>query len=475
MSRHPRGASTMAAAAAIGLVVAVVVAPPAAAEPCEGAAAAAQPLPNQAFQLPKPSRIAPFNRPLGHKPVGANDSAPLPKLGQLPLALLKALIPNTGQVRQKAAVVPAPNPGGGQPVPNVAQPAPAPAPAPAAAQPAPAQPPGTSIVGWVTGPDSPNQTIKRFAITGTDLGIMWDNGDPANRQVLMAFGDTNGYCGIPGKQWRYNALFRSQDGSLSKTVAVPDGVVANKYSGSPVWRQGISKQIINSIGRAPEETGIIPTAGIAVGRNQYLNFMSIRNWDSPGAWSTNFSAIAMSPDNGENWGVYPGTIRPPSGGNENFQMGAFLKPGPGDPYIYTFGTPNGRGGSAYLARVAPGLIPDLTKYEYWNADNNAWVPGNPAAATPVIPGPVSEMSAQYNTYLKQYLVLYGNGANDVVMRTAPAPQGPWGPEQLIVPSSQIPGGIYAPYLHPWSTGKELYYNLSLWSAYNVMLMKTVLP
>ncbi|UHJ58553.1 DUF4185 domain-containing protein [Mycolicibacterium fortuitum] len=57
----------------------------------------------------------------------------------------------------------------------------------------------------------------------------------------------------------------------------------------------------------------------------------------------------------------------------------------------------------------------------------------------------------------------------------PAPQGPWGPEQLIAPSSQIPGGIYAPYLHPWSTGKELYYNLSLWSAYNVMLMKTVLP
>ncbi len=46
---------------------------------------------------------------------------------------------------------------------------------------------------------------------------------------------------------------------------------------------------------------------------------------------------------------------------------------------------------------------------------------------------------------------------------------------MIAPSSQIPGGIYAPYLHPWSTGKELYYNLSLWSAYNVMLMKTVLP
>jgi hypothetical protein len=458
-------------AAAVGLIAVIGVAPQANAEPCEGAAAEAQPLPTQAFEIPSPSRLAPFNRPIGHMPSGANDQAALPKPGLLP-ALLKALTPpRAAPVQQQAAVVPSPNPNGTthQRAPEAAKPAPAPA---AAA--APAAPPGTSIVGWVTGPDSPNETIQRFAITGTDLGIMWDNGDSANRQVLMAFGDTNGYCGVPGKQWRYNALFRSQDGALSKTVAVPDGVVANRYSGSPVWRPGISKQIINSIGQAPEETGIIPTAGVSVGNRQYLNFMSIRNWDSPGSWSTNFAATATSTDNGETWGVYPGTIRAPGAGNENFQMSAFLKPGPGDSYLYTFGTPAGRSGSAYVARVAPGLVPDLTKYEYWNADSGAWVPGNPAAATPVIPGPVGEMSAQYNTYLKQYLVLYGNGSNDVVMRTAPAPQGPWSPEQLLVPSSQIPGGIYAPYLHPWSTGRELYYNLSLWSAYNVMLMHTVL-
>jgi hypothetical protein len=474
MSPRPRIATLVSLAAVMGLSAALGVAPPANAEPCEGAAAQAQPLATQAFEIPSPSRLAPFNRPIGHKPTGANDASPLPKLGLLP-ALLKALTPapRSAPVQQQAAVVPSPNPNGAatQQVPAAQQ---APAAAQPAAVPVPANPAGTSIVGWVTGPDSPNKTIQRFAITGTDLGIMWDNGDPANHQVLMAFGDTNGYCGIPGKQWRYNALFRSQDGALSNTVAVPDGVVGNRYSGSPVWRPGISKQIINSIGQAPDETGIIPTSGVAVGNRQYLNFMSIRNWDSPGSWSTNFAATAVSSDNGETWGVYPGTIRTPGAGNENFQMSAFLKPGPGDQYMYTFGTPSGRSGSAYLARVAPSFIPDLTKYEYWNADSGTWVPGNPGAATPVIPGQVGEMSAQYNTYLKQYLVMYGNGANDVVMRTAPAPQGPWGPEQLLVPSMQIPGGVYAPYLHPWSTGKELYYNLSLWSAYNVMLMHTTL-
>ncbi|OOK77159.1 hypothetical protein BZL29_3613 [Mycobacterium kansasii] len=64
----------------------------------------------------------------------------------------------------------------------------------------------------------------------------------------------------------------------------------------------------------------------------------------------------------------------------------------------------------------------MSKYQYWNGDSNSWVPGKPDAATPVIPGPVGEMSAQYNTYLKQYLVMYTNGMNDVVARTAPAPR-----------------------------------------------------
>jgi hypothetical protein len=30
-------------------------------------------------------------------------------------------------------------------------------------------------------------------------------------------------------------------------------------------------------------------------------------------------------------------------------------------------------------------------------------------------------------------------------------------------------------MHPWTTGKDVYFNLSLWSAYDVMLMHTVLP
>lgn len=342
----------------------------------------------------------------------------------------------------------------------------------------------TSLVDYVTGPNSPNRTLERFGISGTDLGIPWDNGDPGNRQILMAFGDTFGYCSVHGQQWRYNTLFRSQDHDLSHGIHVADGVPNNPYSGSPVWAPGLSKQVVNSIHKAGHETGIIPTAAISLGRTQYMNFMSIKNWGRDGEWSTNYSGLARSLDNGQTWGIYPGTIRlagadtVPGGrffpGNENFQMGSFMRGK--DGYLYSFGTPSGRSGPAFLSRVPPNALPDLTKYQYWNGDGKGWVAVDPGAATPIFPGPVGEMSAQYNDYLKQYLVLYTNGGNnDVIARTAPSPEGPWSPEQPLISSFQMPGGIYAPMIHPWSTGKDLYFNLSLWSAYDVMLMHTTLP
>jgi hypothetical protein len=489
MSPIPRIVSaSVASTAAIGLIVAIGVVPLASAEPCSPPEANVEPPPASPAVPPGVTSPSPSGQfPRGHAPRGADDRAPLPRRGAVSN-------PNSRQsapLRQQAAVAPPrPNPPGAanQPPPNVAQPNP-----PNAAEAVPPAPdvpdPGaalggsqTSLVDWVSGPDSPNRTLERFGISGTDLGIMWDNGDPVNRQVLMAFGDTTGYCSVQGHQWRYNVMFRSPDRDLSDGIKVADGVVGDKYSGSPVWAPGLSKQLINSIRRAPEETSIIPTAGIAVGKTQYVHFMSVRDWIGHGDWSTNFSAVAMSPDNGEHWGMYPASIRTPAPdsiagahhvpGNENFQQAAFLHGN--DGYVYSFGTPAGRSGAAYMARVPHNAVPDVSKYQYWNSDRDGWVPGDPSAATPVFPGPVGEMSVQYNSYLKQYLTLYSKGADGVVARTAPAPQGPWSPEHMLVNSFQMPGGIYAPYLHPWSTGKDVYFNLSLWSVYNVMLMHTEL-
>ena len=406
--------------------------------------------------------------------------------------------------------------------------------------------PSTTFINWVTGPSSPNATPARFSVAGTDLGIMWDNGQTgANRQVLIAFGDTFSQPGMTG-DWRSNILFRSADRMLSDEngLLVPNPQFGNIYAGSPVLadRQNFSKQLVYGIPGTigllgnPQffgsEVTIIPTAGVSVpgagvngATRQYMNVMSVRQWGPAGMWTTNYSAIAYSDDNGENWVIDEDTIRsagflrtwghPYVAGNENFQQGAFVRPPEGSPdaeagYIYSFGTPAGRFGPAYVSRVNEDQIQNLSAYEYW--DGQGWVRDDPSAAVPVFAGepspfsdlislannllglfgvPViipsgdaSEMSVQYNEYLDQYVVLYSDGSANVVMRTAPRPEGPWSEPITLATSTEYPG-LYAPMIHPWSsTGyllddngnpedpKYLYWNLSQWDQYNVRLMRT---
>ncbi|HEY6576193.1 MAG TPA: DUF4185 domain-containing protein, partial [Mycobacterium sp.] len=380
--------------------------------------------------------------------------------------------------------------------------------------------PSTQFVNWVTGNyynssnpaiDYPN-TLARFGIYGTDVGVIWDNGipdDPSTplineHQVLMAFGDTFG--GPNNAAWRFNVLLRSSDTDLANGITIPAGQWSNgnMFGGTPLGDPTFARQIIRPDG-LPAGITLIPTAGISVptpgtqfGVTQYVNFMSVTNWGSPGTWSTNYSAIAYSTDNGENWTVAPTSVRynQPWSGNQNFQQGAFVRPG--DGYVYNYGTPNGRQGAAYVSRVPEKDILDLTKYEYYSkgsaggwfgigATKAGWYKNNPAAATPIFgqdtgacgvakPGnQVSEMSVQYNKQLNKYVVLYGDQFNNIIMKTSDTPQGTWSAAKVLM--KQQPGGIYAPMMHPWSpstmgTGTDLYWNLSLFSEYNVMLMKT---
>ncbi|MDP9168217.1 MAG: DUF4185 domain-containing protein, partial [Actinomycetota bacterium] len=350
--------------------------------------------------------------------------------------------------------------------------------------------PSTQFVQWVTGNYQTGNpliadTLNRFSIDGTDVGVIWDNGmvdDPTTpyneHQVLMAFGDTFSGANMTGN-WRFNVLLRSADTVLSDGMTIPNGewFNGNMFGGTPLSTPTTARQIIHPDG-LPAGITLIPTAGISIptpgtrfGVTQYVNFMSVTNWGSPGTWSTNYSAIAYSTDNGENWTVAPTSVRynTPYGGNNNFQQGAFVRPG--DGYVYSYGTPNGRQGAAYVSRVAEKDILDTSKYEYYSkgsaggwfgigATPAGWYKNNPAAATPVFgqdtgacgvanPGnQVSEMSVQWNKQLKKYVVLYGDQFNNIVMRTADTPQGNWSAAKVLM--GQQSGGIYAPMMHPWS-------------------------
>ncbi|MEU5844030.1 DUF4185 domain-containing protein [Rhodococcus sp. NPDC047139] len=339
----------------------------------------------------------------------------------------------------------------------------------------------TRTVAWVTGPRSHNRTYDRFSISGTDLGIMWDNGAQGDdRQVLMAFGDTFGNCSLPNQQWRHNVLMRTSDDDLSDGIDVPGPVPGDPRAGSPVlpWAPDTSRELVGSLGIDGLEITVVPTAGIAVDGIQYVNFMSVRSWGDHGHWQTNASMIASSRDNGETWQIAPETARinlpldvptvqQVSVGNGNFQQHAYVRH---EGYVYDFGTPQGRFGAAFVSRVPEAAVLDLAAYEYWSG--SGWIPGDAAAAIPVVPPTVGELSVQFLD--GRFVMLYGNeGRGAIEMRTAPRPEGPWSEARVLVTHRQI-GGLYAPFIHPWSSGSDLYFTASRWSDYNVMLLHTTL-
>ena len=343
----------------------------------------------------------------------------------------------------------------------------------------------TTTVQLLTGPTSPNKTVERFGITGTDLGILWDTGGDgspgAPRQVMMALGDTMGDCSVDGDEWRSNILFRSSDRTLSDGMAIDD---------APMEGPGMAASILPRSDLAGETT-VIPTAGVEVAGTQYLRYMSVAAWGDPGEWTTNYSALASSEDNGETWTPVSGTARrgtafmpPPDDLGEPYsthtagQMSAFLQHREdGVDYVYEYLTPSGRNGLATLARVPEDSIEDLSAYRYW--DGGDWVADH-AEAVVVIgaedDASVSELSVSWSERLGHFIALYTDENNDVVMRQAATPEGPWSGTDVLLSYEHVPT-LYGAFAHPWSPavesdGDALYFTLSTWDAYNVFLMKT---
>ncbi|RDI63192.1 DUF4185 domain-containing protein [Nocardia pseudobrasiliensis] len=317
----------------------------------------------------------------------------------------------------------------------------------------------TRAIFQVTGMASPNHT-ENNNVLGTDLGIMWDNGEG---QMLTAFGDTAG-VGFPNLlsgsvwAWRSNVLLRSHTHDPANGVyfdsVVRDGV-------------GQARDLIPSPKIPFLEISRIPTAGIAVDGVQYMSLMSVQSWDEVGQWTTNYSGLAASADNGETWADLAFTRRPDEGGNANFQMNAFVK---NDGFVYEYGTPSGRNHFAYVARVREHDIQNLDLYEYW--DGERWRKGDPNAAAPITGG-VGELSVMWNDYLGQYLMLTTDPWNSVVMRRASAPEGPWSPPEVLIDTRELPTA-YAPSIFPYQTGRDLYFLTTVHSQYNVLLMRTTL-
>ena len=143
------------------------------------------------------------------------------------------------------------------------------------------------------------------------------------------------------------------------------------------------------------ETTIIPTSAISINDEQYVNYMSVKSWDTPGRWTNNYNAISVYDQDTDKWVLARSTIRsagwfrsstPYVAGSQNFQQAAYVLqpesqvPEGGTQYLYA----SERHRAAPVRPIVPGGaddITDLSKYEYW--DGTAWT-DKLAYAAPVI-------------------------------------------------------------------------------------------
>lgn len=343
-------------------------------------------------------------------------------------------------------------------------------------EPSPVRVVETVLHSKITGPDSVNST-DRFGVTATDLGLLWDAGPDAegNDRVFVMFGDTYGEAwgghgaGPRDADWRTNVLFASTTKDLEAESIRMNSALARVTKGGAaqaIRRNRLQVPLLKL--PLPEHT-LIPNTGITIDGVHYVQWMSVAIWLKGGRWWTLQSGIAVSHDDGRTWDKPVRARWFNLVGRDRFQIAAFARD---EDWVYLVGTTNGRHGPAYLARTRPDQVARKSAYAYW--DGHDWQPSQ-RRATPIIDGPVGELSVVHHRGLNRWLAMtLDESRAAIVLRSAPEITGPWS-EGIVAASGRDYPGLYGGFIHPWAVEDDrLYWLMSQWGPYNVFLMRSTL-
>lgn len=347
-----------------------------------------------------------------------------------------------------------------------------------------------------------NRTESRFGLVGTDLGASFEH----DGKLYFFFGDTNGTRRDRGRE----AEGGPRQGRGNDSIAFTDDVQPEDC---------LTLAFVTDSGghfRSPTVPGIsllgfeVPTGGFSLNGTMYVFFTT----DHSQQRTMDRSVLARSRDDAQSFElVYnlsnekfinvapvvvdnasiPGLPQAQGQGVLLWGSGLFRR---SDPFL------------AYLPATQVEQRQALRFFAGLDSDNRPRWSTEESQVAPLFSHPcIGEHSVAWNPFLKKWLMLYNCSApRGINFRVAEAPWGPWSEAHVLFqpwedqgychfihvswaaqrcdsvhdPQRQnVWGGEYGPYLIPsLTTGNDtrttVYFVMSTWNPYNVMLMKATL-
>lgn len=336
-----------------------------------------------------------------------------------------------------------------------------------------------------------NRTYSRYQLRATDLGVPFQD----EERTWILFGDTWGVAGGNQNSLAYTSDTDPEDGLSLDFVEGESGTY------HPIMISGISQSAFE-----------VPTDGVMVNGEMYIYHTTDSN---PGVPAMGRSVIARSNDDGGKTFTYLYDFSIRKFINISIvkvpvEEWDFLPENEGEGLVI-FGSGSYRKSNVYLAFQPAPDIEDPETIRYFAGVDDEKEPLWETSESEALPlfdldNPcVGEFSVSYNTFIDRWILLYNcSDPRGINLRTAEFPWGPWTESQIVFhpwddegychfihtnwDAQQCDsvhdagreyewGGEYGPYqFEHFATGDDqsttIYFTMSTWNPYTVVLMKT---